>query len=542
MTLRIVEVATGWFDGERYEPRVSVGGITKWFLLDESFRPLTQVPADRPDEPRGGRERLLEAFEATCEHWDLPRAEATERSLARIRSPESAVVVTGQQPGFLGGPLLTLFKALTAVAAARKYEANTGRPCVPVFWVAGDDHDLDEIRSAHFPGSAGEDATFTYPAAMDRRPVADYPMDERSLLLLDAFRSRFADRRFGELAIEIADLYRGRHLAAGFAAVLNRLLQGTGLLIIDPVRLRAMARPLWRRVIESPEEVLESIARGRVDVQSRGIDPVVSGRLPLFLVVDGKRHHLEPHEDGFRVSGGGPTFRRAELLRTVDENPLALSAGALLRPLVQQFTLPCVLTVGGPAEVGYFAQLPPLASMLEIAPPRIALRMGATLIDGQAAKISSRYSPLELARAGSAEALLLTRETSETLDAIYDLAERADGALTRAVSELPRDTPARKRLESRAERLVRDLRVFGDRMAKAWAQTREVELGRVQKLWNQVFPGGVLQERRWNALHFVSKHGMAWIEELLESLAEDPLKICHRFVTFEPNENASFDS
>ncbi len=536
MSLRIEELERGWFEGKRYKPRLPSGGKTEWFLLEKRFRPVTRVPTERAVEPWAGREKLHEAFEATYRGWGLSRTEAIDRSLETIRSPESAVIVTGQQPVFLGGPLLVLFKALTAVAAARKYEAATGRPCVPVFWVAGDDHDLDEIRSAHFPGGAGEDSTFTYPALADRRPVADYPMDEDSLQLLDALHARLAGRRFGDLAKDIADLYRGRHLAGAFAAVVSKLLERTGLLIIDPVRLRPLAGPLWRRVIESPGEVLESIARGREEVQAGGIKPFVSGRLPLFLVIDGRRHHLEPHGGDFRVSGGGPRIRREELLSTIEENPLAISAGALLRPLLQQFTMPCVLTVGGPAEVGYFAQLPPLAATLGLAPPAIALRMGATLLDGQAARTSGRYHPLEFARADSAEQLLLTRETPDGLDAIGELADRVDGALSSAVSELPPEAPGRKRLESRSQSIAKDIRVFGDRLARAWAQTREVELGRIDKLWNQVFPAGVLQERRWNTLHVVSRHGTEWIDEILESLAEDPLKICHRFVTFDPDE------
>lgn len=535
MSLRITELDRAWFDGKRYAPRLSVDGGSEWFLLEERFRPVTRIPTDPPGEPWAGRDRLHEAFAETYRQWDLPRDAAVDRSFETLHAAGSAVVVTGQQPGLFGGPLLVLFKALTAVAAARRYEAATGRPCVPVFWVAGDDHDLDEIRSARFPAGAGDDATFTYPAPMDRRPVAEYPMDKQGQSLLEALHDHLADRRFGDLALEIADLYRGRNLAAGFAAVVSRLLADTGVLVIDPVRLRPLAAPLWRRVIESPGDVLESIARGREEVREQGLKPFVSGRLPLFLVVDGKRHHLEMDEDGFRVSGGGARFHRDELLSILHENPFALSAGALLRPLVQQFTTPCVLTIGGPAEVGYFAQIPTLAASLGLTPPSIALRMGATLLDGQVARIAARYQPLELARAESVEDLLLAQETPDGLDVLEGLAERVEGTLSAAVTALPPEAPGRKRLESRATSVAKDIRGFGDRVARAWAQTREVELGRLHRLWNHVFPAGVLQERRWNTLHFVSRHGTEWIGELLESLHEDPLKICHRFVTFEPD-------
>lgn len=537
MSLHIVELDREWFEGRHYSPRVRVDDATRWFLLEDRFRPRSDVPTGPAAEPRSGRAALREAFEASYREWGLPSTSAVQRSLETIQTAESAVVVTGQQPGFLGGPLLVLFKALTAVAAARRYEATTGRPCVPVFWVAGDDHDLDEIRSAHFPAGGGGEVTFTYPARADRRPVSDYSVDESSLEVLDAARTHLAGRRFADLTNELVDLYRERRLAGAFAAVLSRLLAPTGLLVIDPVQLRPLAAPLWRRVIERPREVLDRVAQGRDAVEASGIRPFVSGRLPLFLLIEGQRHHLEPDGDNFKVSGGGPRIQRAELLATLEENPKALSTGALLRPLLQQFTLPCVLTIGGPAEVGYFSQLAPLAELMGIDPPAIALRMGATLLDGQAARVARRYDLRELARARSAEQLLLTNERPDGLEAITGLAERVEETLSEAVSELPPEAPGHRRLASRPQSIAKDIRGFGDRLARIWAQSREVELGRVERLWNQVFPGGVLQERRWSTLHFVSRHGTEWIEELLDALSGDPLKICHRFVTFEPNED-----
>src|SRR4030095_2487657 len=116
-----------------YRPRVEVGGAGRWFVLAPAFAPPEEVPREPPREPRAGRAALASAFAETYERWRLPIAPEAKRSLDAIARAGTAAAVTGQQPGFLGGPLHTLYKALAVIAAARRREEITGSPCVPVF-------------------------------------------------------------------------------------------------------------------------------------------------------------------------------------------------------------------------------------------------------------------------------------------------------------------------------------------------------------------------------------------------------------------------
>lgn len=531
MPLNIRELSSDWFDRPQYRPRVSRGSGDSWFLLTPEFAPPSQVDPGPPREPPAGREALRLAFEETYEAWSLPRCAATDRSLDSLEREGTGLIIAGQQPGFLGGPLHTLYKAITAIALARQQQAKTGRACVPVFWVAGDDHDLEEVRAARLPGPDGKEVSFRFPGESDRRPLAEYRVDGAAIEVLEAAARHLGAKRHGETAQALLKLYHNRNLASGFAALLTELLGHTGMLVLDPVSIRPMASTLIRRVIEEPERIVALIEEGRKEVAAQGMKPLVGGRLPLFLLRQGRRDHLSPADGGLEVDGGGPILSQRELLETLEKDPRAFSPGALLRPLVQESCLPCLITVGGPAEVGYFAQIGPLAAHFGLQRPAIALRFNSTLVEGKMARTASSL-PLEtIARARRAEDLLSPQEEPVQLQAARELAARVERELTALVRDHAPPEQA-ERMRKKAKDASNSVLRLTDRLATALLQRRTQEVEEARKLWSFAFPGDVLQERRWNMLHFISKHGTAWIDEIIESVADDPLGIAHRWVLF----------
>ena len=497
---------------------------------------MEKLPIEAPPGSQVPAAARRSVFDSTYRDWDIPQPPAVAQALEQLEAPDLAMFVTGQQPGFLGGPLYTVFKALSAIASARAYAARTGRPTLAVFWVASEDHDIDEIREARVPGGQGAEITFRYGHAGDRREVWRYPIETEAAAILEEARSHFEGRRHAALAAELIDQYRGRNLASGFAAWLTHLLGHEGLVVIDPVQLRQVTQPLLQKVITQGPAVLAAVEEGRRSVRSAGLEPVVSGRFPLFIVRDGGRHHLSPEGGGFH-SGDGATWSTEELLAILEATPEKLSTGALLRPLAAQFALPCVLTTGGPAEVGYFAQLAPLARLLGVETPRIALRVGATLIDGRVARAATEFPPADVVRASGPEDLVREPEDLDTLAAFEELADQTRERIQRLVEAGP-EHPKRARLARKGDSIASDVVKLGKQLDRLKQETRGPRLDRARKLWDFVFPQGSLQERRWSALEFVARHGTGWLRDLLKELEKDPLRVEHLWVTFLP-ENAS---
>ena len=171
----------------------------------------------RADARLPDREGLVAAMESTYEDWNLPCLPQAAAGIERLRLDETLCVVTGQQPGFLGGPLYVLYKALSAISLARWVEESCGTPCVPVFWVAGEDHDIDEVRTARFP-IGGEDAAFSLPHEISRVPLSKLPIDSQCEKVLTEFIASIGARKHSDAVEELAGQYHGRNVASGFAA------------------------------------------------------------------------------------------------------------------------------------------------------------------------------------------------------------------------------------------------------------------------------------------------------------------------------------
>ena len=553
MPITVQPLNESWFARPQYKPRLERdGGASSWFLLDPFFRPIGDLETLAAAQPRGALSEatLAAVFRETYANWLLPVSSATSESLRALESPDATVVVAGQQPGFLGGPLLSLYKALGAVALARRLQASHGKPCVPVFWVAAEDHDLDEVRTCRVPGPTGQggargettgdettgDIAFRVPHKSDRRPLSEYPVDDAVEAVLDQATEHFSQRRFAHLARELVDSYRGRQLASGFASFLLRLLGDTGLLVLDPHVLRPTAAPLFERVVDDAVAVMEAIAKGRDTVAAAGVAPFVAGRLPLFLIRDGKRHYVAPpsrgeHEKSFVVGGTEPISVR-ELKELAIASPERFSSGALLRPLLQQQLLPSVATVGGPAEIGYHRQLRPLARLLGIPTPTVVLRPQATLVDGKSAALCKTVGCERLAGALEAESLMEPLGSGPLLE-LESKATATQAILSAALEGLPSSTQT-ERLQRRIDKLHAEALRLGATIEKLHLERRAGTSRRYHSLWQTLFPGGSLQERRWSSLHFVARHGTDWIEELLSAVEAAPLDLSHRLVLFEP--------
>lgn len=527
-----------WYAPTRYGPRVSSGGNERWFLRAGAVpfvRDLAvEPPRAAPKRPRAAD--VAAAFARTYDRWDIPRSEAAAKNLALVSDRDAVYVVTGQQPGLLSGPLYTIYKAVTCIAAAEALARRWSRAVLPVFWVAGEDHDLDEVRGLRLPGPDDTEPELRLPWSSDRRPVSDWMMDAAGEAVLDRVIATLADRRCSDDVRALVDLYRGHSLASGFARFLEALLGRHGLLLIDPEELRPLAAPIFHRAVFEPGEVLAAVEKGAEIPRRVGLDPFVASRFPLFYLVDGEeggsasetavsraRHHLTLAHGELVIDGDGPGIDPGEIRRAAESDPGRFSPGALLRPLVQQFVLPTALTIGGPSEVGYFSQLAPLAECFDLEPPPIGLRLQATVIDGKAARLRERLGiDFEtLAAARGPEDLIPAAGDRELSGATRD-AERALERLRARIGTFDFREDAQRRLErglAKADSAVASLAARIDRELR---QKDEEAFAAAKSLWHYVFPGGSLQERRWNILHPISRYGVGWIDALLDLAREEP--------------------
>jgi bacillithiol biosynthesis cysteine-adding enzyme BshC len=519
-------------DGDRHAAAIAV-----------AERPVSPIAGSPLVEPPRGR-ALAELFRSVFDrHRIEPSARALE-NLNLIEEGSARLVLTGQQPGFLTGPLYTVYKAASAAAAAAHLGEVTGIRHVPVFWIASEDHDLDEARGAGLPGPGDSTVQFSVPYPSERRPLGSIPFDRAAAAVLDAALRHLEGHVRSAEARTLGELYRGRDFTGGFAAVVAALFAPYGLLLIEPDVLRPLAAPIFRRAVEDAAGLLGRIAEGIAEVERRNLKAQVPARFPLFLIEGGRRHHLEPSGEGrFVLEGVGRSLGVPDLLRALDSHPETFSAGVLLRPAVQNAILPNAAYVGGPAELAYFAQLGPLFDWLGLPAPGIGLRLGATLIEVKAAR-ALRHLGLWPLRKGAGERWRAARKPEDLIPSSGTGAEsefRAHAAetrtrLERALAALPISEEMRRGLLTSAGKVAVEIERLGARAERAARQAAEEDIAAARRVLSTFFPEGTLQERKWNVLHFIARHGRGWIDDLVRAVEKDPFLPGHRWVFFDASQ------
>ncbi len=339
---------------------------------------LSGAPSLRPFFPRGPHFSEWVTEEAAKLQYDSERRQkvaailerqnkewgASARTLENISRLKSgaAAVVTGQQVGLFGGPLFSLFKALTAVKLSEE-AGKVGVDCVPVFWLATQDHDLDEIQSISLPGPEASLQRLTATShGVSEAPVGTIQLGPEIDEVLKA-----AEQVLGESDVTtfLRESYRpDATFGSAFAQLFTRLFDEWGVILLDAsdAELNAVAEPIYRGAIERAAELDEALlARGR-ELEAAGYHQqvkVTPSSTLLFTLKNGSRVPVnrDPNASATTFLVGDEKITQTELLRRISSEPHQFSANVLLRPVVQDHLLPTLaFTQGGSAEVAYFAQ------------------------------------------------------------------------------------------------------------------------------------------------------------------------------------------
>ena len=491
-------------------------------LLDDGFR---RTAAWR-EQARVRREQrvapeLLQALGAL--QRELPASAERERNLAAL-ADGALLVVTGQQVGLFLGPLYTFYKAATAVAWARAVEAETGARCVPLFWLQTEDHDFAEIAACDVPPAL----RLSLPPVESRCSVAHLRLPEEVAGLVGQLAEALAGLQQAEevMALVRAAYQPGRSLAQAFAALLAALFADEGLLFLDPrcPEVARLASPLYLRSIEEMDAVDRALARRGEELRAAGLGEQVHVREGSPLVFfhgdrpDGPRRRLKRDGDDFLLDGGG-TISRAALLEAARAEPLRFSSSALLRPLVQDALLPTFAYAGGPAELGYLAQIAPLYPLFGVRPALAAPRARFRLLDPRAAallrELKLTAAELEAPREQLLERLCGPRAAPD------QLAQRLLGALPDQLAASAARHPPLARAAHRTRLSVeRAISRFAARHAQLVASEDRTLCERIDRLQSLLFPGGVPQERVHSLPFYAARHGIAALKSAVLAAVE----------------------
>jgi bacillithiol biosynthesis cysteine-adding enzyme BshC len=321
------------------------------------------------------------------QHASFGGSDRASRNIERLRDPEAVAVLTGQQPALFGGPLYNLYKAATAVLLARRLEATTGRPHVPVFWIANDDHALDAVDHVL---AVAADGTVVPIAWEHGRTRSTEPL---SLVRLDRGVETALDRlsevcNAPGVALAARTFRAGERLSDCFGRFLAAAFGDDGLVVVDPSdgRLRELGMPRLAAELAYPAPSATVARPPTAWLQAQGYPPQVAlrdDRLGLFHGPTA-RFRLRASEAGCQMAFGTAPVAWSAARATFAAAPREFGPNVLLRPIYQDALFPTAAYVGGPSEISYFAQLAPVYARFGLPMPVIYPRKSVTQVNARA--------------------------------------------------------------------------------------------------------------------------------------------------------------
>lgn len=459
---------------------------------------------------------------------------AAEANLERLFSGRALCVTTGQQPGLFLGPLFTLYKALSVIALARRLTARLERAVVPVFWVAGDDHDLAEANHIHVINRANEVEEIRLG---DRDPAAPLlPLSKEHLgSALGAALQRLEETTpETEFRAEIFQWIRrhyepDRDYASAFAGALAELLGPHGLLILRPTHPNAK-RTMVPWLVEALEHapVLDEALRRRVedvygDPQHA---PVTVGDGASTVMVEGPMGRDRLIMEGDRLVGrrSRESWTLQHLRRLAESAPERLSPNVLLRPVVEAAMLPTIAYVAGPGELQYFPQCAPIYDLLEVTPQACLPRWSARVYETRISKVLEKYqvTPDDLVQEGRAEATLVREDMpADATDAMRRLREALRSEYARLQqSAVGIDPTLKKSVTSHRNAALAGVNDIEKRIITRLKKQHEILVQQIAKARHNLFPHGRPQERVFNVLPYLVRYGMEFVEAALGACDE----------------------
>jgi bacillithiol biosynthesis cysteine-adding enzyme BshC len=482
---------------------------------------VEHVAAFANSVPRN-RERqahVADALEKQNRAWGA--SEAILHNIQRLREGAFAVV-TGQQVGLFGGPLMSLFKAASVLALARELQKK-GIECVPVFWMATEDHDLDEVNQALLLTHDFQLAPFTAKTkGIAGAPVAhirfaegtNETVAEAARLLGESLAADYLRETYAE----------GETFSNSFARLYTRIFNEHGLIFLDPAdpELHRIAAPLFADALQRSAELDQAVLERNQQLRDHGYHEqvkVTGESTPLFALVDGVRVPVHRANGAFTIAK--KKVSAEELLKRIETAPENFSANVLLRPVLQDYWLPTLAYIGGPAEIAYFAQAAVVYEKLLGRITPILPRMSATLIEPRIERLLNKYE-VELPELFHGECQLrdclaaraLPTELKQNLE---HARQSVEAALARISESLKQLDPT---LVEAASRAASKMRYQIDRLEKRTAQAElrknEILSRHAAQIENALYPHKSLQEREIGGLYFYANHGPELIDRLIE--------------------------
>src|SRR5271157_1407729 len=448
-------------------------------------------------------------------------------NIQRLSESGTFAIVTGQQVGLFSGPAFTLYKALTTVRLAQSL-SEQGLPCVPVFWLATEDHDLDEVSH-----EAIFDEEYNLLPLYDsgNRPSPRSPVGEvRHTAEVSAALSQMeAALPEGEsrsrLLQDLRECYvPGATWGESFARFMTRLFGRWGVILMDPLdeAVHQLSSGVYQQALGKAAELRAGVLESTHALVQRGYHAqvhVVEDSTLVFAARHGDRLALHQRDGKFFIDGR-EEISLSQLQSLLAERPLDFSSNVLLRPLIQDSLLPTLAYVAGPSELAYLGQAQSLYKALGRPQPVVFPRAAFTLLDSRSDRLMEKYK-VSVEDVWQGEEHLSRKiaatEFAEGWSERFDRSEsELEQLLTRLQGDIEKlDPTLLDTLQHTKEKMKYQMERLRGKLTRAALGRSDLLVRHVQALSRFLLPHKDLQERRVGGAYFLGRAGYELLDRLL---------------------------
>lgn len=471
------------------------------------------------------REELAAYLAAYNEKYDAD--ERTMSNISKLKDRRSVVVVGGQQAGILTGPMYTINKILSILKFAKQQEEKLNIPVVPIFWIAGEDHDFAEINHVFVEKDGMLVKRAVSQKVVEKKMASDVWIDKEACQkwIRDVFQT------FGEtdhskevLALALESLESSHTYVDFFAKLTMKLFAGTGLVLMDSAspELRKIEGSFFMQLIEENEQLSQAVLdqqRMVEQVHPRAIQ-VDEQTAHLFYYDNNERILLERRAGRFEDKTNKTALTKEELLHIARTSPELLSNNVVTRPLMQEFLLPTLAFIAGPGEVAYWAELKQAFELFRFKMPPIVPRLSYAIVERD---VHRNIQDLEL----TVEHVLqkgvkeerekwLQEHVKHPYDNYFEQAkqelETIHGMLRNNV--LREDETFKEVLEKNRNILQNQLNIVRKIVESKQVTKHKVTIKKFDDIEHALVPIDSPQERIWNIFYFLNKYGEDFVSRL----------------------------
>lgn len=461
-----------------------------------------------------------------------PESNRIAENIEKLRKENSVAVIGGQQAGILTGPLYTIHKVISIIKLAEQKEQELGVPVVPVFWIAGEDHDYHEVNHVYIMKDNRQEKWIYPEKSLEKQMISEVCIN-RDLCYswVEEIIETYGETKYTKeiLAFAMESLKKAESFVDFFATIIMELFKDSGLLIVDSGNkdLRKLEKEYFIKQIKNHREITSAVLDQQENTKAAGFAKMIEinrNTANLFFYDERENQRIllqfDPESREFAGKNGEVSFTYDELMEIASEFPEKLSNNVVTRPLMQEWLFPTIAFIGGPGEIAYWAELKLVFEHFGLKMPPLVPRLNITLLERA---IESDLDELNL----DLKEVLISGTSGHELEFIDALKDREIEELFAQVKSMLAgqyqlireksneiDPVLMPMLQKNESILLNQITLMEDKIKEAIFRKHDHILKKFSRVENALRPGGAPQERVWNPFYYLNKYGLDLVPEL----------------------------